>query len=460
MTNGAPITKGNGEISEHSGPARPDRSARLAALRVRTVLPAAAALAAVGLLGGCVATSSGQQAAGQAASRSPSTAATSAVGTPSRTGSGAGSASPAASCASASAPATGANAAPALQSIQFVDQSHGWAAGAGRIMATSDGGHAWTRQYAGTAALRQVDFTDAAHGWAVGQGTLMSTGDGGATWTTRPEPMLNGQCAAVSAVHFVSPSLGYAIAGGAGSAGGAAAGAANAGGQLLRTTDGGVTWAPVSGAPANAQAVCFGGPRDGYVGSPGRIWRTTDGGTTWSPVFTEPAASSGQSAGQQAGDTPQIECAGQHAAWVLFLGTGAAMLHAPYLAYATRDGHTWRGVMEETMLESAVRPGLHMPDGPGSEPGPFSAISPDAAAFVGYTPPANGWGAAPLTMATDGGATLNRAGDVTGVNQPLAAAFLTTTRGWVVGENLKAHTFAIVATADAGRTWTTQYTTS
>jgi len=395
------------------------------------------------------------------------------VGTPARAGPGGAGAAPAASCASARAPATGSGAAsgaaPALQAIQFVDQSHGWAAGAGRIMATSDGGRAWTRQYAGTAALRQVDFTDAAHGWAVGQGTLMSTGDGGATWTTRPEPMLNGQCAAVSAVHFVSPSLGYAIAAsadstsagaGAGSAGGAAAGAANAGGQLLRTTDGGVTWAPVSGAPANAQAVCFGGPRDGYVGSPGRIWRTTDGGTTWSPTFTEPAASSGQSAGQQAGDTPQIECAGQHAAWVLFLGTGAAMLHAPYLAYATRDGHTWRGVMEETMLESAVRPGLHMPDGPGSEPGPFSAISPDAAAFVGYTPPANGWGAAPLTMATDGGATLNRAGDVTGVNQPLAAAFLTTTRGWVVGENLKAHTFAIVATADAGRSWTTQYTTS
>src|SRR6185437_9945098 len=408
--------------------------------------------AAVGLLGGCVATSSGQQAAGQAASRSPSTAALPILGTPSRTGSGAGGASPAASCASVGAPATGANAAPALQSIQFVDQSHGWAAGAGRIMATSDGGHAWTRQYAGTAALRQVDFTDAAHGWAVGQGTLMSTGDGGATWTTRPEPMLNGQCAAVSAVHFVSPSLGYAIA--------ATADSTSAGGQLLRTADGGVTWAPVSGAPANAQAVCFGGPRDGYAGSPGRIWRTTDGGTTWSPAFTEPAASSGQSAGQQAGDTPEIECAGQHAAWVLFLGTGAAMLHAPYLAYATRDGHTWRGVMEEAMLESAVRPGLHMPDGPGSEPGPFSAISPDAAAFVGYTPPANGWGAAQLTMATDGGATLNRAGDVTGVNRPLAAAFLTTTRGWVVGENLKARTFAIVATADAGRTWTTQYATS
>jgi hypothetical protein len=135
------------------------------------------------------------------------------------------------------------------------------------------------------------------------------------------------------------------------------------------------------------------------------------------------------------------------------------MLHAPYLAYATRDGRTWHGVFEETMLESAVRPGLHLPDGPGSEPGPFSAISPDAAAFVGYTPPANGWGAAPLAIATNGGAALNRVGDVAAVNEPLAAAFLTMAKGWVVGENLKARTFAIEATTDAGRTWTTQYTT-
>jgi photosystem II stability/assembly factor-like uncharacterized protein len=430
-------------------------------MSARALLPAVASLAAVGLLGGCAATSSGQQAAGRAANAATGAATAPAASAPSRAGSGA-------ACADASAPVTGAGAAPALQAIQFVDQSHGWAAGAGRIMATSDGGQAWTRQYTGSAALRQVDFTDAAHGWAVGQGALMRTVDGGATWTTLPEPRPSGHCVEVSSVHFVSPDLGYAIAAspasssvsaGAGSASGGAAGAGHAGGQLLRTTDGGVTWDAVPGAPANAQAVCFGSQRDGYVGSPGRIWRTSDGGTTWSPAFTEPAASSGQSPGQQAaGDTPEIECAGQHAAWVLFLGTGAAMLHAPYLAYATRDGRTWNGVFEETMLESVVRPGLHMPDGPGSEPGPFSAISPDAAAFVGYTPPANGWGAAPLAVAANGGATLYRAGDVAGVNEPLAAAFLTTTRGWVVGENLKARTFAIVATANAGRTWTTQYT--
>ena len=87
-------------------------------------------------------------------------------------------------------------------------------------------------------------------------------------------------------------------------------------------------------------------------------------------------------------------------------------------------------------------------------------ISAGAAAFVGYTPPANGWGAAPLIMATNGGAVLKSAGDIPAINEPLAAAFLTPAQGWVVGENLKTGRFAIEATTNAGRTWTTQYATS
>jgi hypothetical protein len=87
-------------------------------------------------------------------------------------------------------------------------------------------------------------------------------------------------------------------------------------------------------------------------------------------------------------------------------------------------------------------------------------ISPGAAAFVGYTPPANGWGAASLIVATDGGAVLSSAGNVPAINEPLAAAFLTPAQGWVAGENLKSHTFSIEATTDAGRSWTTQYSAS
>jgi photosystem II stability/assembly factor-like uncharacterized protein len=431
---------------------------------------AIAALAVAGLLGGCAATSSGQQArAGKSASAVSAkatvtqTAPRAAASAAPRSAAGATSA---ASCPAASASAGAAGSpAPALSAVQFTDAAHGWVAGAGRILATSDGGRSWTRQYSGSADLDQVDFTDAAHGWAVGQGALLRTADGGASWTGLSEPRVGGHCLVVDSVHFVSAARGYAIAAPAAAAASAAAsGAAGtpaAGGRLLATTDGGATWNPLPGAPAGAQSACFGSARSGYVGASGRIWRTTDAGMTWTLAFTEPRASAvGQPAGSpSAGDTPELECAGQQAAWVLFLGNGAAMMHAPYLAYATEQGTEWHGVLEETMLESALRPKLHLPAGPGSEPGPFSAISASAAAFVGYTPP-DGYGAAPVAMASGGGATLTSAGNVAAINEPLAAAFLTPAQGWVVGENLKSNTFAVEATSDGGHSWATQYTVS
>jgi trimeric autotransporter adhesin len=455
---------------------------------------AIAALAVAGLLGGCAATSSGQQAqAGKSASAASSSAASSSAAsakaavTQTDPRAGASSDSPAPRSAAGATSTAGCQAAgasagavgspgPALSAVQFTDAAHGWVAGAGRILATSDGGRSWNTQYSGSADLDQVDFTDAAHGWAVGQGALLRTADGGASWTGLSEPRVGGHCLVVDSVHFVSAARGYAIAApvpatAASTAAAAAAAAAAAtapgtagtpaaGGRLLATTDGGATWNPLPGAPAGAQSACFGSAHDGYVGTPGRIWRTTDAGMTWALAFTEPrAAAVGQAAGNpSAGDTPELQCAGQQAAWVLFLGNGAAMMHAPYLAYATGQGTEWHGVLEETMLESALRPKLHLPAGPGSEPGPFSAISASAAAFVGYTPP-EGFGAAPVALASGGGATLTSAGNVPAINEPLAAAFLTPAKGWVVGENLKSNTFTVEATSDGGHSWATQYTT-
>jgi hypothetical protein len=79
---------------------------------------------------------------------------------------------------------------------------------------------------------------------------------------------------------------------------------------------------------------------------------------------------------------------------------------------------------------------------------------------VGSTPPANGWGAAPLALATNNGGTVKNAGDVAAINEPFAAAFRTPAQGWVVGENLQTKTFAIEATTNAGHTWTTEYRTT
>jgi photosystem II stability/assembly factor-like uncharacterized protein len=430
-------------------------------------LTAVAALATTGLAAGCAVTSSSSASSTAhsttsvtaysttASAAHNSSSATSSAG-PSSAASSAGPSSGTSTAGAAGPSAPGGTSQPPLAAIQFADANHGWAAGANRIMATSDGGHSWTRQYSGPAALRQVDFTDASHGWAVGPGTLLRTTDGGATWTALSEP-----AAAVDGVSFVPHGNGYALAASTASGTGAApvlAGTTGtySGGTLLRTTDGGTTWQPLRGTPADPQSACFTSAANGYLGTPGRIWRTSDGGQSWSPAFTEPPTAKGFS---HQLDTPELQCAGPAGAWVLFVGTGAAMMHSPYLAYSTQDGRTWHGVLEETMLESAIRPSVHLPDGPGSEPGPFSAISPSAAAFVGSTPPANGWGAAPLALASNDGGTLKNAGDVAAINEPFAAAFRTPTQGWVVGENLQTKTFAIEATTNAGRTWTTQYQT-
>jgi photosystem II stability/assembly factor-like uncharacterized protein len=414
-----------------------------------------AVLAGLALAGaGCGTTSSTQRPAG---GQSAPAGASPAAGTHAPAAGAAASSGGSASCSAAAAAAPGFYTAaggpgqvPRLDAVQFVSARQGWAAGADRVLTTGDGGRTWTSQYAGTAQLDQVDFTDAAHGWAVGTNALLRTTDGGATWTALSEP-----CGTtIDSVHFVTPSLGYAVADGAQVWMTGGVPAAVNGGVLLTTTNGGADWTRVAGAPGQAQTACFSSASNGFLGTPGKVWHTTDGGKSWSLSFAEPAASS--AVHPSAPDIAVLQCAGGSAAWVLFLGSGAALGHVPYLTFATQDATNWRVLFEESYTESAARPQLHAPNGPGSYPGPFSAISPQAAAFVGYSPPV-GYGAAPLEMAASGGAKLTKDGNVSGVSVPEAVAFVSPSQGWIVGETLPSGNFVIVTTADAGHTWTRQY---
>jgi photosystem II stability/assembly factor-like uncharacterized protein len=400
-----------------------------------------------------------------------------------------------------------------LNQVDFTDAAHGWAVGQGVLLRTENGGATWTglREPSLSGACQpvgSVHFVSPELGYAVAAPAAAGSASSGSASSGSGGTGSGG-----------SGSGGGGSAGNStGSSVSGTPGAQAPAGHLLRTTDGGATWSALTAAPSGVQSACFGSAQDGYAGASGRIWRTTDAGKSWALAFTEPDASSlGQPAGgtstsapgtatstaaagtptagaatpttgaatstaaaatstaaaatstagaatstaaavagQSSGDTPELQCAGQTAAWVLFLGSGVAMMHAPYLAYATTQGTSWRGVMEEPMLESALRPQVRLSAGPGSEPGPFSVISPSAAAFVGYTPPANGYGAAPVALVSEG--TVKSAGDVGAINQPLGAAFLTPAQGWVVGENLKSDTFDVEATTNGGRTWTTQYT--
>ncbi len=114
-------------------------------------------------------------------------------------------------------------------------------------------------------------------------------------------------------------------------------------------------------------------------------------------------------------------------------------------------------MLEEQFTETALRPGVKLPEGPGSYPGPVSAIDPGTAVFVGYTPPL-GYGRRRSCSRPTTATPSARRATVAAINEPMAAAFLSPDQGWVVGENLKTNAFDIESTSNAGRTWTTQYT--
>lgn len=100
-------------------------------------------------------------------------------------------------------------------------------------------------------------------------GTILRTTDGGETWARQ----FGGTSATYRAVSFVDANTGTAV------------GSRFGQGFILRTTDGGATWTPgTRGTSASLSSVSFVDANIGTaVGQTGTILRTTDGGATWTP---------------------------------------------------------------------------------------------------------------------------------------------------------------------------------
>ena len=137
----------------------------------------------------------------------------------------------------------------------------GWAVGAsGSIIKSVDGGNTWFLSTPTAATLEGLHFLDGDNGWAVGGGQIVHTTDGGMTYSTAPTS------ASLNAVCFLSRATGVAVG--------------NAG-TVLRTTDGGATWSSQTPASADLNAVCFVGTTGWIVGD-GVVLKSVDSGATWS----------------------------------------------------------------------------------------------------------------------------------------------------------------------------------
>jgi hypothetical protein len=154
--------------------------------------------------------------------------------------------------------------------------------------------------------LASVYFLNATDGWAgfdtagqTAQVAVSRTTDGGATWTYTqlPTKAFTTTVPTLSQLRFTSPLSGWAVLNTYSS------GCVLGNAELLRTSDGGVTWSTVGALPAGCGWVAFVGPKDGWFTREGAVthggsgpwmWSTSSGGDTWQPATISPTSCASQ----------------------------------------------------------------------------------------------------------------------------------------------------------------------
>jgi photosystem II stability/assembly factor-like uncharacterized protein len=174
-----------------------------------------------------------------------------------------------------------------LSGVRAVSRKVVWAAGGDGsgspsvVVRTMDGGDSWSDVSGNlpAAELSCVEAVDSSRAWVgTTTGKIFSTADGGRTWSEQSysgvqSPFING-------IRFFDQFKGLALGDPAG--GGAQF-------VLLRTADGGTSWAHIASEPIGSigeagymNSFVWVDTLHGWFGSSaGHVWRTTDGGKTW-----------------------------------------------------------------------------------------------------------------------------------------------------------------------------------
>ena len=174
-----------------------------------------------------------------------------------------------------------------LNDLAFSTGGRGYAVGDfGAILRTDDGGSTWSGVSTGlTVDLRQVRTITPDSFVVAGGCALRRSDDGGQSFQRLPWTASDLRCTSgIGAVFFPSSAVGYLMLDN---------------GNVLRTTDGGATWARRTAVPntrvvnpssdARPSDLFFLDENTGFAAiGAGIIYRTTDGGSTWSPVTNPP----------------------------------------------------------------------------------------------------------------------------------------------------------------------------
>lgn len=165
-----------------------------------------------------------------------------------------------------------------LTALYFVDDQHGWAVGHdAEILATTDGGLTWTKQFEDLereAPLLDVWFQDLQTGFAVGAyGAVLETTDGGKNWEDISDRLDNEDAYHLNAITAVKDS-GLFVVGEMG--------------VMFRSADWGQTWETIEDLPYEGSL--FGALGTGQshsllvYGLRGHLFRSTDFGDSWEQI--------------------------------------------------------------------------------------------------------------------------------------------------------------------------------
>ena len=215
-----------------------------------------------------------------------------------------------------------------MEDVCFIDEYHGWIVGNGTILNTLDGGNNWNEQTApwNLGQLTSVSFLDENTGWCVGwYEPILKTTDGGQNWKAntpeyyylRDSYFLNKDYGWVAgtiwmddslqhshmyghilrttnggeswedyrteeghylfSIYFINAKIGWAVG----------TSYNNGSGVVLKTTDGGISWATKSFLQSSAHSVFFINKDIGWITEDiGKILISVDGGESWSEQFS------------------------------------------------------------------------------------------------------------------------------------------------------------------------------
>jgi len=300
------------------------------------------------------------------------------------------------------------------------------------VLRSTSAGRAWSVVWRG-AGVTDLQWIDSSHAVIASSTAVLESSDAGATWHVLfPRALVR--------LRFASPSVGLAV---------------SVDHNLLRTSDGGHSFAPVA-TPLQAEAVDVLPDGHAWIAGPTGIAMSTDFGRTWSSqrVFASPYAVADWRVHLHFVDD-------QHGA-VLYRSATTAMNQDGVGFYATSDGgRTWTAEFTDGFVPNPT--GEH---GAGSAPGfdvvPEFAVPSAGTVFMATIDPVKNPTRLFGCPSADSGAHWNCLTAMTGIDAlPQDVAVVSSGgKDWMVsfgGGGSSPRTMHVLVSADGGATWSTPY---